>query len=336
MRIYAGKTKEDFLQDCQCFAESKGGRCLSVAYVSTHDKLLWECEFGHTWEAMPSNVKRGKWCPVCAGNKQLTIEDCIEFARLKDGCCLSTEYENSAALLVWQCSDGHTWTANFNNIKSKNSWCPICSSNIGEQVCRHLFEQFFGQSFVKSRPSWLINDDGNRLELDGFNETLKIAFEYQGTQHYEIDGFFIKSAEQLHKRQRDDFTKKILCNDHQIALIEISQFEEPINFDAAAKLVSAILLMNGFIIDQDLKVDIVKLYSGQIIKYKTLAAEKGGRCLSDVYLGYYTKLIWQCEKEHVWEAAGYTIEQGHWCPDCAGNRKGGKYPGFKSDHGESK
>ncbi|MCP4898302.1 MAG: hypothetical protein GY906_15115, partial [bacterium] len=40
-----------------------GGKCLSDTYINTHTKLLWECKQGHQWEAKPSNIKSGRWCP---------------------------------------------------------------------------------------------------------------------------------------------------------------------------------------------------------------------------------------------------------------------------------
>ena len=31
--------------------------------------------------------------------------------------------------MLWECSKGHRWEATGNNIKLKNTWCPICSGS---------------------------------------------------------------------------------------------------------------------------------------------------------------------------------------------------------------
>ena len=53
-------------------AEERGGKCLSDVCKNANTKLLWECAKGHHWEAMPNNIKRGTWCPSCAGNRRRT------------------------------------------------------------------------------------------------------------------------------------------------------------------------------------------------------------------------------------------------------------------------
>lgn len=320
-KTYKKISKRKFLLSCQQYAESKGGKCLSQEYINTHEKLIWQCEFGHIWEAMPSNVKRGKWCSTCSRNKKLNIQNCIEYASLKGGFCLSEEYINSATNLIWKCQYGHVWEANFNNIKSKGSWCPECSSNIGERICRIFFEQYFNKPFPKTRPEWLKTDLNSTLELDGFNVELKIAFEYQGIQHYKVDGFFIKTAQQLDKRIKDDLLKSKLCAENNIKLIVIPYLKSLVDLDVVVNSLTTILQEHDFNLNQKISIDLDRLYSNKIQKYKELALVRGGECLSDAYIDYYTKLVWRCNKDHIWEAVGYSIEKGHWCPDCAGNRK---------------
>mgnify|MGYP001607214370 CR=1 FL=1 len=49
-----------------------------------------------------------------------------------------------------------------------------------------------------------------------------------------------------------------------------------------------------------------------------LAASKGGKYLSDVYVNIYTKLLWQCAEGHQWKASPYHIKNNNgWCPECA-------------------
>jgi hypothetical protein len=48
-----------------------------------------------------------------------------------------------------------------------------------------------------------------------------------------------------------------------------------------------------------------------------IARERGGRCLSEEYLGNNVKLTWQCERGHVWETTPNTVRnRGAWCPLC--------------------
>ncbi|PWK43230.1 hypothetical protein C7534_104409 [Pseudomonas sp. OV226] len=48
-----------------------------------------------------------------------------------------------------------------------------------------------------------------------------------------------------------------------------------------------------------------------------LASQRGGRCLSKVYVDRKSALIWECAKGHRWEVAPRIILRGHWCAICA-------------------
>ena len=53
-----------------------------------------------------------------------------------------------------------------------------------------------------------------------------------------------------------------------------------------------------------------------------LAAQRGGLCLSEGYLGADTALAWRCGKGHLWQMAPrHMIGRGWWCPFCSGRRK---------------
>jgi len=56
-------------------------------------------------------------------------------------------------------------------------------------------------------------------------------------------------------------------------------------------------------------------------KYKDLAKERGGYCLSSNYINSYTEMNWKCENGHMWSAIPNSIKQGSWCPECAGQKK---------------
>ena len=53
-----------------------------------------------------------------------------------------------------------------------------------------------------------------------------------------------------------------------------------------------------------------------------IAKERGGKCLAKSYVSTHTKILWQCSKNHKWEARPHDVKQGTWCPICANKRKG--------------
>jgi hypothetical protein len=118
--------------------------------------------------------------------------------------------------MLWRCAQGHEWESSYDNIKSRGSWCPHCRFK-NESECRKLFEEFLERPFPKSRPSWL-----NRLELDGYNAELRIAFEYHGVQHYEyVPHFHRGGPADLTAQQERDTEKARRCDEEFIVLIVI-------------------------------------------------------------------------------------------------------------------
>jgi hypothetical protein len=118
------------LRNMRKLAESKDGKCLSRNYVNNHTKLRWRCAEGHDWEAVPSSIKFGGWCPRCAqlrrnDHLRLTIGRMHDFARKRRGECLSKTYINNHTKLRWRCAEGHTWQAMPGKIQ-QGRWCPDC------------------------------------------------------------------------------------------------------------------------------------------------------------------------------------------------------------------
>ena len=59
------------------------------------------------------------------------------------------------------------------------------------------------------------------LELDFYNDELKIAVEYNGVQHYIFSPYFHKNKDDFEKQQKRDLLKNDLCNKKGIKLITI-------------------------------------------------------------------------------------------------------------------
>ncbi|MFH0815652.1 MAG: zinc-ribbon domain-containing protein [Methanobacteriota archaeon] len=322
----AGKARTDII-DLRTIAAERSGTCLSKKCGDAFLKLLWRCKKGHTFYMAPHSVKRGQWCPTCAierntDRQRLRIKDIQDLAKARGGLLLSSKYSSNRTPLKWQCSEGHSWVNIVSNIK-KGQWCPVCKTGVSEKICREIFQRLFKKEFPRIKPSWLINPKtGNKMELDGYCKELGIAFEYSGVQHYKTKKFF-DQKESLIERQMRDQVKRELCVKHNIALIEVPY---DIEFDKMAE----------FIINQcknrDLKftinnLDIYNYKSFNIYKpnkineMRQIASERGGTCLSKVYINSHTALDWKCKEGHIWSAMPIHVKRRSWCPYCVGRHK---------------
>lgn len=95
----------------------------------------------------------------------------------------------------------------------------------GEVECRRVLEKIFGRPFIKARPNFLNNPvtGGNfNLELDCYNEEMRLAVEYSGVQHYKYVPYFHKNKEAFLNQKYRDQMKRDLCAKHGVLLIEVS------------------------------------------------------------------------------------------------------------------
>lgn len=120
-----GKTKYN-ISFAENIVKSRGGHCLSSVYKNTKDKMLWQCEQNHKWYASLEKIKYGRWCPYCAKNKKLSIEECNKLASSKNGKCITRKYTNAHTKLLFECKNNHRWRASYANVYS-GKWCPICA-----------------------------------------------------------------------------------------------------------------------------------------------------------------------------------------------------------------
>lgn len=92
-----------------------------------------------------------------------------------------------------------------------------------ESRCRNILEQMFEAPFTSIRPDFLkYPKTGKNLELDGYNEEYKLAFEYQGIQHRKYcPGLFHETYDDFVGQQNRDAFKKKRCIEEGIHVIYI-------------------------------------------------------------------------------------------------------------------
>jgi hypothetical protein len=347
--ICAGRlSKRDHLKLLAEVAKSRGGLLLSKRYVGAKSPLLWRCSAGHTWKATPDCVKRGTWCRVCAFKRNgdrlrgrslpcsrmseearaASLERIRGFAKQFGGVCLASSYENIATPVLWRCAEGHEWEARPYTVQNGH-WCPSCSVGVSERICRALLERITGESFPKRRPTWLKlkGERGRGMELDGYSESLRLAFEYQGVQHQKFIPHFHRMKSHFDRRKRMDSLKRRLCKQNNVLLLEIpgdvphSELQSYLIRSIMQLMGGPELIRNG----QAVRIEDLQVWSlKRIEEMQQVASARGGSCLSNLYVNNNTKLRWRCAEGHEWEAVPGSVKSGSWCPKCSDARSARK------------
>ena len=92
----------------------------------------------------------------------------------------------------------------------------------GERLCCQTLERIYGAPFASVWPDWLRNPEtGETLELDCYNDDLKLAVEYNGEQHYKWPNFTNQSHQQFINQVRRDTFKVDTCDRNGVYLIVV-------------------------------------------------------------------------------------------------------------------
>ncbi len=316
------------IHEMKIIALDKKGDCLSSEYQNNKSKLMWKCEKGHEWQATPANIKKGHWCPKCAGQHTYTIKDLRTIANKRGGELLSNKRGNSKTKLKWKCKMGHIWTGITGQVVA-GRWCPECSKGLGERICRTYFEEIFKDKFPTKYPNWLKTEEGKQLELDGYCENKNIAFEHNGRQHYEIDGLFTKNNDDLAKRKSYDKIKEKLCKENGVKLVVIPEIGSLLKIENLKVFIKESLNSQQIECPSELEstnICLNKAYytnnDDLVQELKNIAKKNEGILLSESYLGWKNKLLWKCKEGHQWHASPNKIRNAKtWCPICVGKNK---------------
>ena len=247
-------------------------------------------------------------------NRSYTIDDAIELAESRGGKCLSSNYFNPNRKLNWECYIGHKFSSTFNSVFYNETWCPKCIVYVSEEICRNVMETLFETYFIKRRPEWL-----GGLELDGYNEELNIAFEYDGEQHHKFIKHFHRTEDNFKAQQARDAEKNILCEKEGIILIRIPY---TVRNPDIADYIRNQLIEKDIEIPNDIEIDykmFTDIYTPNINKYqrvKKIIEDRGMELLDDVYISSRDKMQIKCQNDHLFERTPDMIYALEACPQC--------------------
>lgn len=301
-------SKKLTIEEMRGIAKSRGGICLSKKYINTSIKLKWQCKKRHIWEATPSNIIRGTWCPKCGGSEKLTIEEMKQIAKKNGGKCLSNKYINAQTKLKWQCEKRHIWEATPNDIKN-GTWCRKCAG------CE--------KSTIKKMQQIAKKNGGKCLSNEYINAHTKLKWQCEFGHVWVTMPLNIKKGTWCPKCSHKIAGEKRKLTIEDMKLIARKRGGECLSnkyINAHTKLkwkcrkgyiweASPTSIRGGTWCPECGGRKIVTIND-----VKEMALERGGICLSKDYINANTKLKWRCNEGHIWRAAYHDIQQGSWCP----------------------
>lgn len=128
-------------------------------------------------------------------------------------------------------SFGDTATHTHNDGSANRSTRPQ-TSNKTEEECRAILERIFNSRFDSVRPDFLKNPKtGRNLEMDCYNEQLKLALEYNGQQHYRYTPYFHRTKANFYSQVHRDDWKRREMKRNGLTVIEVPYWIRSANLE---------------------------------------------------------------------------------------------------------
>lgn len=154
-KVCSYEKKKTSEKDLRLKIESLGWKIDEEVVSGTKSKIRVECINNHKSKILvESIIYLNVGCAFC---RKLCIQDLQKIAQERNGRLIDTVYLNNKYKYTWECQAGHRWKASADNVKNKLSWCSMCSSKIGERICRAYskgHEWYANPSWMFGQKSW--------------------------------------------------------------------------------------------------------------------------------------------------------------------------------------
>jgi hypothetical protein len=247
-----------------------------------------------------------------------TIDDVKEHAIIRGGECLTDIYRGTREKYKFRCHRGHIFESRLSHVLHCDRWCSKCIIYVGEEITRKIMTKLFGTDFYKVHPKWL-----NGMELDGFNNELMIAFEYDGKQHHKFLKMFHKTKEGFIAQQERDRLKDKLCKEHGIALIRVPY---NVNYKDIKDYICQKCKEMNINIPYDMIIN-YKLFEGIYTKdmsynrLKEIVESKNMKLIDRYFISWHEQIEMECSKGHRIHMRANNIKKSRGCTKCYESRK---------------
>lgn len=309
------------LQRIHQIARDAGGRCLSEQYAGRAARYRFVCNEGHAFEKTAANLQAGSWCVPCARaqhSKRMSSSDGMQrmraAARAHGGACISATYTKVSDRYRFRCAHGHEWeTAGTEVLRGR--WCRACSNTKKVDAYRdkggleRLRQCAHGRGGVCLASEY----EGNKAYY-GFRCSEGHEWETKGAAIFR--GTWCPQCATAGKRLGIEAMHELASGHGGRCLSDrYENHDVKLEWECARghswHAAPASIAVGHWcpLCSRDAR----KL---GIERMRAIAAERGGRCISDTYVNSGTRLEWECARGHRWLAKPSAITQGHWCARC--------------------
>ncbi len=109
---------------------------------SSRRKTRWRCPEGHEWEASYSLIRSGHGCWPCAivrvaDSRRFGVAEYRHLASSRGLEWLGPLPNNTGENSPWRCTDGHEWSASYDNIRAGKG-CPACAGLVPKSAADYV------------------------------------------------------------------------------------------------------------------------------------------------------------------------------------------------------
>jgi hypothetical protein len=281
-------------------ARENGGRCFAEAYPGYQGRADYECKEGHRWTTTSAIILGGSWCPTCRYRGRHKLDDLKALARERGGWLLSREYPEFRGKVRLRCENGHEWETEPRKLRFGH-WCPRCRLTLADMDA-------------------MVADRGGRCiskQYRGFTSPLR--WECARGHRFVTRPRNVKLGTWCRKCKHEDWlvTVREFAAGRGGELVSRRGLEPDRKLRWRCAAGHEWLAVANSVLRGQWCPECIGTRLG-IAEMRRMAAEHGGKCLSDRYVDNRTHLQWECDKGHRWWAtAGNMRQYDTWCPDCA-------------------
>lgn len=191
------------------------------SYRGIDVKIRCRCNnCNYTWSLTPHDFYHIKGCPMCQTNHSYTTSEYrIKLFNIHGNeYSLVESYKPNRKLKFRHNKCNHEFLARSADMLERNTGCPYCNESHGESMVRH----FLKLHNIIYKQQYKFNDCKYKQDLpfDFYLPKYRIAIEYDGIQHFQINHFGRTKSNFAIAKLRDHI-KDWYCQSHNIQLVRI-------------------------------------------------------------------------------------------------------------------